>query len=384
MAIDNPFVYDKFVTGKNFIGRREDCSILENLLTQGEHIALYGPPKSGKMSVIQQTLFNMRIAGKRFMVGQFSLLNVRSVDRFLLRYGATAMRTVAQTPAEFAGIVERHLGGSHFVFDPARYSQDDEPVSAGWALDETDRRAMLSLPFALARESAQPLFLIMDEFERLNDLEGGEDVFRTLESIIREQRGTQPACSLLFCGSMNNAMKEIFEEKRFFWRLAERLSLRTVDEKEIIDYVVRGFLSSGKVVERELLLGMCRLFRNNLWYINHFINICDGLSKGYIVESTLMEALGCLLAIHEPRFMATMADLTAYQINFLQAVLERNTKFTATSVRSKYGLSSSANVKRLREALLKKEIITFNEQGEAVMLDPLFEYWVRKYYYEID
>ena len=69
--MDTPFVYDKFVTGKNFIGRRNDCMVLGNLLSQGEHIAIYEPPKSGKMSVIQQTLFNMRIKGKQFMVGRF-------------------------------------------------------------------------------------------------------------------------------------------------------------------------------------------------------------------------------------------------------------------------------------------------------------------------
>ena len=33
LHMDSPFIYDKFVTGKNFIGRRDDCIILENLLT---------------------------------------------------------------------------------------------------------------------------------------------------------------------------------------------------------------------------------------------------------------------------------------------------------------------------------------------------------------
>ena len=40
-------------------------------------------------------------------------------------------------------------------------------------------------------------------------------------------------------------------------------------------------------------------------------------------------------------------------------------------------------MKRLREALCKKEIITFDEKDEPVILDPLFEYWVRKEFFEI-
>ena len=44
-------------------------------------------------------------------------------------------------------------------------------------------------------------------------------------------------------------------------------------------------------------------------------------------------------------------------------------------------MNSSANVKRLKEALMKKEIIYFDTNDEPVITDPLFEYWVRKYYF---
>ena len=48
----------------------------------------------------------------------------------------------------------------------------------------------------------------------------------------------------------------------------------------------------------------------------------------------------------------------------------------------KYGFNSSANVRRIKDALKKKEIITFDEKDEPVILDPLFEYWLTKYYFE--
>ena len=58
--MDRPFVYDRYVTGRGFVGRKADCNILGNLLEQGEHVVMYEPPKSGKMSVIQQTVFPLR------------------------------------------------------------------------------------------------------------------------------------------------------------------------------------------------------------------------------------------------------------------------------------------------------------------------------------
>ena len=132
-----------------------------------------------------------------------------------------------------------------------------------------------------------------------------------------------------------------------------------------------------------MLLGMCRLFRNNLWYINHFIAICDSMSKGYIVEATLLDALDSLISIHEPKFTATVNNLTTFQLSLLRAILDGNTKFSSSDIIKKYSLNSSANVKRLKDALCKKEIVTFGENDEPIILDPLFEYWVRKYFFEI-
>ena len=49
----------------------------------------------------------------------------------------------------------------------------------------------------------------------------------------------------------------------------------------------------------------------------------------------------------------------------------------------KYSLNSSANVRRLKDALCKKEIITFSDNGVPSVIDPLFEYWARRYYFEM-
>jgi hypothetical protein len=40
-------------------------------------------------------------------------------------------------------------------------------------------------------------------------------------------------------------------------------------------------------------------------------------------------------------------------------------------------------VRRLKDALCKKEIVTFDEDETPIVLDPLFEYWVRKEYFNM-
>ena len=381
--IDTAFPYAQYVTGKNFVGRRADVTLLGNLLGQGENVLLSEPPKSGKTSLVQQALFSMRMSGKVFTVGQFSALNIRTPEAFLLRLGNTILRMVASSPMEYAALTEKFLGGTHFVFDPAHYADEDKILSLNWDLEQADVQAMLRFPYALAQDRGARLILIIDEFQSLNRLEDPDVILRPLDACMREMKGNGNLFSWVICGSGVNAMKAIFQSSQLFYRQLERVTLSPVDEREMADHVHKGFLAAGKVVEKELLQGACRLFRGHLWYINHFAAICDHMSKGYIVEQALVEALGMLVSLHEPRFNAVMADLTTHQVSFLRAVVDGVTRFSAADIIRKYGLNSSANVKRVKDALMKKEVLVFDENDNPHIIDPLFEYWIRKYYFEL-
>lgn len=375
------FIYDKYVTGKNFIGRKMDCTILANLLEAGENVYVYGAPESGKMSLVQQTLFNMRMTGKQFIVGQLDLFNVRRADDFLLRFGAAVIRSCASVPEEYAELAAKYLSGSHFVFDPMRFSTCGEIISLNWDMDRNDMMTMLTLPQRISQDRNVPYYMVISEFQNLMMAEDFEDLFKMMEEMMSQKPRQIRSCFVMM-GSQVNAMKLIFEEKRFFWRLVNHVQLQNIEDRDIIEHVVKGFASGGKVIERELILGACKLFRSDMWRINHFFSICDSMSKGYINETILMDALMAMISIHEPHFKAVVNDLTDHQLSLLKAALDGVTKFSSSEVIERYSLNSSANVRRVKDALRKKEVITFNEKDEPVVLDPLFEYWMNKYYCE--
>ena len=381
--MDTPFVYDRFVTGKNFIGRKTECTIMSNLLESGEHIVLYGRPKSGKMSVVQQTLFNRRMSGRQFMVAHASLSNVRNLEQFLLKFGTAVIKAVSSTAVEYEALITKYLDGTHFVFDRSRFASCDEVVSLNWTPDMNDVYKMIRLPQRIAEERCRPYYVILEDFQNIMLAEEYDDVFKLMEELFRERNRMQPAsASFIIAGSQVNAMKFIFEEKKYFYRLVEKITMSAVDDREIIEYIVKGFMVSGKVIERDLVLGACKLFRGDMWYLNHFTSICDTMSRGYINEGILMEALKTIISIHEPRFYAIVNDLTDHQLSLLLAILDGVTRFSASEVIEKYRLNSSANVRRVKDALKKKEVITFNEKDEPVILDPLFEYWVSNHFFE--
>ena len=377
--MDTPFIYYRFVTGKNFIGRKTECTIMSNLLESGENVMLYGRPKSGKMSIVQQTLFNRRLSGKQFMVAHVCLSNVRNLEHFLLKFGTAVIKSVSSTADEYESLILKYLDGTHFVFDRARFASCDEIVSMNWTPDMNDVYKMIRLPHRIAEERGRPYYVILEDFQNIMLADEYEEVFKTMEELFRER---SRSVSFILIGSQVNAMKYIFEEKKYFYRLVEKLPMSAVDDREIIEYIVKGFMVSGKVIERDLVLGACKLFRGDMWYLNHFISICDTMSRGFINEGILMEALRTIISIHEPRFYAIVNDLTDHQLSLLLAVLDGVVRFSASDVIEKYRLNSSANVRRVKDALKKKEVITFNEKDEPVILDPLFEYWVSNNYFE--
>lgn len=379
--MEGAFIYSTPVIAKNFIGRKNEVTVTANLLGQCENIVMYEPPKTGKHSVLNQALYNMKGTAGQFSLCEFSLMNIRTTADFVTGLGGQIIRSVFSTPGEYASAVENCLSGTHLVFDPEAYSSCGSILSLNWDIDMEDVRAVLNLPYAITAGRDVKLYIVIDEFQNILKTEDGDSLCRLFEEVVK--LAPKGRCAFVLIGSEVNAMKYIFEQRGYFRRMVNRIALEEIDAKEAIDFTVRGFLTSGKVVDRDLMLGACKLFKSNLWYINHFCAISDSLSRGYIMEPVLDEALGILVAIHEPRFKAIMNDLTTFQICMLRAIIDGHTRFSSAEVIQRYNLNSSANVRRLKDALCRKEIITFDDKDNPVILDPLFEYWVTKSYFKI-
>lgn len=382
MIMDTPFIYDSHVTGRHFVGRKLECNVLANLLEAGEHVCFYEAPKAGKSSLVQQTLLNMRTSGKPFMVAYVDLVNVRTIRGFLKKFGDAVIRSAFATPSDYAEVISEYLDDTHFVFDSVQFASKEEIVCMNWDADENDVVRMMQLPRRVSEAKGLPFYVIFREFQNIMFADGYEMVFKVMEDMFADRSSTGKY-AFVFSGSMVNAMKYIFAEKKYFYRQVNHIPLPQIDDRDAIEHIIRGFRSSGKVIERDLALGACKLFRAEMWYINQFFSICDSMSKGFINEAILVDALGALISVHEPRFKVLVNDLTDHQLSLMRAILDGVVKFSASDVIERYRLNSSANVRRVKDALRKKEIITFNDKDEPVILDPLFEYWLTKYYFEL-
>ncbi len=382
--MEGNFNFSKYVTGKAFIGRRPELMALKSLLIQGDNVVIYDAPKSGKMSLIRQTFLELKTVPGNFSPAIVNLLNMRSDVDFVCKLGSEILRLCAATPSEYSSIVGNLLFGTCFVFDPIQYSNKGRILSIKSEMQESDIEAIFNLAYRASQLCNKRIVVVIREFQNILKINDGEKYLRMLERCLKTLPPEEKMhASYIFSGSCTNAMHDIFGRRKFFFRLVERIQLSEIETKEIMEHVQKILLATGKVVDRDMLLGTCKLFRNNIYYINHFFAICDSLTRGYLTEYILQNALEAIIAVHEAEYRAIMNDLTTYQVSFLRAVLCGHTHFTGADIIEEFGFNSSANVKRLRDALCKKEIIFFDENDIPRLIDPLFEYWVRVNYYEM-
>ena len=75
-------------------------------------------------------------------------------------------------------------------------------------------------------------------------------------------------------------------------------------------------------------------------------------------------------------FVGQIETMTGTQVNFLKAVLDGETAFSSQENLKKYRLGSSANLKKIKNALISREIIDISAQ-KVDILDPVFKLWLK-------
>lgn len=355
--MDSPFIFNKYVTGSNFVARASDLGTLVERIKKKEHILIYEPPKSGKRSLVQQVFIKLRQDSYNFTLCTINLFNVRTEAALLKSIRTSLVNSFANTESQIRQLEE------DLMLDQIREMSEY-------------RDLVLNLPEALSAKFNTNVVIYFQEFQELLNFKNPEDTIALLDRVWRSHTQT----TYLITGSFVNAMKEIFVNNKSFYRFAKRVKLAPIEEHLFSEFIIKNFLKAGRVVSKELATRMYNLTKGHPWYTQQLADIAYGHTKGFLTETILLEAFEELIDLHEYLFQQTTSRLSLYQLNFLKAILDGVVKFSNHEVLAEYQFNSSANVVRLKEAVQKKEIL--EKDGESwIFLDPLFKIWLRRVYW---
>lgn len=352
--MDLLFDFAKPAVGKGLVGRREEISLLVNSLTDERRGAAFcDGAKSGRATVIRNALSILKDRCLDFVTCELNLFNVRSYEDFI--------RLFREVITGCYNDVNRH-NMLPFTIDFSGLPDDK----------------ILEVPQLIAEESGRNIIIVIKEFQNLAVLDGNGFSLADIDAVWTKQKSVR----FIFTGSSVNVMKDVFEDRKLFYYITTLIKLKPLDRGLITEYIVSTCLNAGRVIGKDVAEEICRIAGDSIWYVKQICSICYSFPIGYITLPAVKEAENALIGNYLPHFTRIMADLTPNQINFLKAALEGVRKFSSQEILDRYHLNSSANVFRIKDALRKKEVLTFEKDDSARILDPLFEYWLRNYYFK--
>lgn len=174
-------------------------------------------------------------------------------------------------------------------------------------------------------------------------------------------------------------MMNLFQKKSYpFYKFGDILNLRPIPLEIWVPYIQERFQRYGKSIGRDEIERICNVTEYQASYVQQ-LAYSTLLATGETADDAAVDAaIQDVVSQNSIAFIEQTQSLTTYQLNFLRAILDGiHSGFGEARVRETYGLGSASNIKRLRDALIDKEIIEVTENG-LIIGDPILRLWLKK------
>ena len=145
-------------------------------------------------------------------------------------------------------------------------------------------------------------------------------------------------------------------------------------------FIVEKFNGTGKKISSELAGIIASNAECHSYYVQQLAQICWLRTVKVTNRKIIDESFESLILQLSLLFQNITETLSTNQLNFLNAIINDEEKLSSKEVIQKYDLGTSANVSRVRHALIDKEIID-QTGGEIQILDPIYKAWLKQFYF---
>lgn len=370
---NKPFIFGVATSGDNFTDRERETARLLSNFTHGVNTVLISPRRWGKTSLVKKVC----------KLAQTDKLKIVYLDIFSCRtdkefYDALASAILKQTSSKFDELMENaklFLSRISPKFTIGADPMTDFSMSLELNQKNNDIDEILQLPEKIAQEKGLRIVICIDEFQQIAEFKDSKTFQKRLRSVWQLQQ------SVSYClfGSKKHLMNELFEKKSLpFYKFGDSIYLPKISTADWILYICERFESTGKSISKELAERVCLTVDNHSSYVQQLAWLLWIQTDSEATEQNFADAHKDLIDQNTPLFEKQTENLSAYQMNFLRALVNGvHSEFTTAEILQKYQFGSSANVSTIKRALIKKEIIeTGNKQVQ--LADPVMKLWLKQ------
>lgn len=333
-----PFVFGVRVEGDTFTDRREETERLKMNFLYGINTILISPRRMGKTSLVDKVCSLM--VDDSIRIARMDAFGCRSEQDFINAFATAVLRA----------------------------------TSSKW--EEWMKGDILQLPELIAREKGIRIVVCIDEFQQLGEFPDSLTFQKKLRSVWQLQNHV----SYCLYGSKKHLMEQMFQNASYpFYRFGDFFYLEKISEADWVAYITHRFKATGKEIASELATEICRMTERYSSYVQQLAWFVWLKTTHTATMEDVQFAINRLLDANEPLFIQQTEDLSAYQMNFLRAIVEGvHSGFTQTEVLNRYRLGTAANVTRLKKSLTAKDLIMSYSPKKLVMSDPILALWLKR------
>lgn len=370
----NPFIFGKIASGDAFTDRETEQARLAANIDSGINSILISPRRWGKSSLVfkvSQTLSKKR-GDLRFCF--IDLFSIRGEEEF---YTTLARETLRAAYPKWRERLEAARKFFHKISPKITLSSapaNDFSIGFDWKEIEKSPDEILDMPEKLSRELNLRIVVCLDEFQNVSFFNDPQAFQKKLRS--HWQKHT--LANYCLYGSKQHMMTELFNSKSMpFYKFGDIIFLEKIPERYWKSFIVSGFKKSGKMITEDTAGQIAQLMENHPYFVQQFAHNVWALTEQNCSPEVFSNALEQLLLQNTILFQREMDSLTNTQVNLLKAICDNITQLSSSAAIRDYKLGTTANVNRIKKALVSKEILEIS--GNRIeFTDPLFRIWLMK------
>lgn len=374
--MDIPFVFGVRVEGDAFTDRREETERLKANFTYGVNTTLISPRRMGKTSLVDKVC--SLVESEDLRVARIDAFGCRSECDFINAFATAVVRATSSRWEEWVENAKVFL--SRFV-PKISFGQDplnDFSLSLEYNASSQTTEEVLRLPEVIAQSKGYRIVVCIDEFQQIGDFPDSLSFQKKLRGIWQLQS------HVAYClyGSKKHMMEQMFQNQSYpFYRFGDFFYLNKIGEEDWVEYICQRFEKTGKHISEDLARVICQVTDRYSSYVQQlawfvWLRTAENASA---TSEDVQYGIDRLLDAGEPLFIQQTEDLSAFQMNFLHALVDGvHTGFTQSAVLNTYRLGTAANVTRLKKALVEKDLVVTTAPKHLEMSDPILALWLKK------
>ena len=373
---ENPFKYGEIVGGSLFCNRQKELKRLHQAFKDGQNIILISPRRWGKSSLVNQAIATHKT---KLIPVTFDCFGIKSVDDFFQKYLKACLRATGSKVSQALDQVGDYVAGMSSFLSFSASEAGEMKIGVSLPKDFKDFSMILDIPNKMAKKKGLPVVVCVDEFQKLNEIQGGKELLELLRSVWQKHTNV---CYCLY-GSKRHLMNLLFNANgQPFYRFGETIFLDKISADEWVTFIKQTFHDSGLAISMDVAKKIVVLAEAHSYYVQLLSRTTWDFTTKTVKAEDVDDAYAQVINDQLLFFRSQTDRLTKYQVNYIKALVVGETKMTSSRVTKDYDLGTAPNIKRIETALKDAEIIDYTGDTPA-FCEPFFAPLFKKHFMDI-